>query len=222
MKNKIGIVLAMLLIVFTEVFALENIIELPPPEIKSGMSVLEAISNRRSRRNFKDTPLTLQQVSTLLWACQGITDKKRGFRSAPSAGATYPLELFLVVGNVDGLKSGVYRYLPDKHGLDIVVEDDVRLLLTSACLDQSFIMEAPATIVVGAVFERTTRYYGERGEMYVFQECGHVGENLHLACEQMGLGTVMVGAFRDDAVKRIINMRKNEQPIYVMPVGYPK
>lgn len=222
MRRKITIIFATLLVMISEVFAVESAIKLPPPEIKPGMSVLEAIAKRRSRRAFKDTALTLQQVSTLLWACQGITDKRSGFRSAPSAGATYPLELFLVAGNVEGLIPGVYRYLPNAHALDILSEGDIRLVLTSACLDQSFIMEAPATIVIGAVFERTTGHYGERGKMYVFQECGHVGENLHLACEQMGLGTVMVGAFRDDAVKRLVNMNKNETPVYVMPVGYPK
>lgn len=197
-------------------------IALPPPALEGHMSVEEAIALRRSIRDFGDQPLTLEQVSQLLWAGQGITE---GFkRAAPSAGATYPLTLYVVVGErgVEGLGQGVYAYRPDSHSLLLVKMGDVRRGVASACLGQQFIQEAPIVMVIAAEYERTTARYGERGERYVHMEAGHVGENIYLQAVALGLGTVAVGAFEDDSLKIVVGLPGNQVPLYVMPVGYPR
>lgn len=190
-------------------------IKLPPP-IKTNKVLEECIAKRRSIRKFKKDTLSLQQISNLLWAAQGITDKKRGFRAAPSAGATYPLELYVVKHD------GVFQYIPEKHALLKILEKDIRKALSQACLGQQYVKEAPVNIVITAVFERTTRIYGERGIRYVWIEVGHAAENLHLEAVALGLGSVPIGAFYDEEVKKLINLRNTETPCYVIPVGYPQ
>lgn len=194
---------------------------LPPPTLKGTMSVEEAIKSRRSVRRYSNEPLNLKEVSQLLWAAQGITDPSTGFRASPSAGATYPLEVYLVVGK-DGvveLEEGVYRYIPYGHKIEQTLKGDVRSKLSLAALGQEFIEEAPINIVVAAVYERTTGRYGERGIRYVHMEVGHVGQNLHLQGVALGLGMVMVGAFFDDQVQSILNLPKNQKPLYIIPIG---
>ena len=146
-----------------------------------------------------------------------------GFRASPSAGATYPLEIYVVVGNngVKGLAPGVYRYQPHSHSLVLVKKGDVREELYSACLNQEWIRDAPVVLVIAADYERTTRVYGERGIRYVHMEVGHVGQNIYLEATALGLGTVAVGAFYDDEVRVIIGAPENHHPLYVMPVGVP-
>ena len=195
-------------------------ITLPQPAFKGDMSVEEAIRMRRSVRDFQDTPLSLEQVSQLLWAGQGITE---GFkRAAPSAGATYPLTLYLVVGedSVHRLASGVYEYAPRTHSLHLVKPGDFRQRLASACLGQTFIQDAPVNIVIAAEYERTTARYGERGIRYVHMEAGHVGENIYLQAGALGLGTVVVGAFLDVDLAEVVDLPEEQVPLYVMPVGY--
>lgn len=197
-------------------------IALPAPHVKGDMSVEEAIKNRRSIRDFQDTPLSLEQVSQLLWAGQGITE---GFkRAAPSAGATYPLTLYVVVGEsgVEGLSAGMYEYIPRSHGLHLIREGDYRERLAAACLTQMFIQEAPISIVIAAEYEKTTVHYGERGIRYVHMEAGHVGENIYLQAVAMNLGTVVVGAFVDTDVQHVLGIPEGQIPLYVMPVGYPE
>lgn len=196
-------------------------VTLPQPRLKGGMSVEEAIKMRRSLRDFKDDPLSLEQVSQLVWAGQGITE---GFkRAAPSAGATYPLTLYVVVGEkgVQGLDSGVYEYKPEAHALVLVKTGDVRKEVAQACLGQTFIQEAPIAIVIAAEYERTTIHYGERGIRYVHMEAGHAGENICLQAVALGLGTVVVGAFTDEDVQQVLGLPEERTPLYVMPVGYP-
>ncbi len=201
----------------------DNKILLPYPRLKGKMTVEEAIAYRRSIREYKDEPLTISQLSQLLWAAQGITNPKRGFRAAPSAGATYPLEVYVVVGKngVVGLKPGVYKYLPHEHAIILVKEGDVRKELYEAALRQEWVLRAPISIVITAVYERTTSRYGERGIRYVHMEVGHVGQNIYLQATALGLATVVVGAFYDDMVRTIINASKNEHPLYIVPVGKP-
>jgi len=196
---------------------------LPYPKLKGNMSVEEAIAFRRSIREYKDEPLTISQLSQLLWAAQGITETRWGFRAAPSAGATYPLEIYVVVGEngVKGLKPGVYKYLPHEHVIILVKEGDIREELYKAALNQEWVLKAPITIVITAVYERTTSRYGERGIRYVHMEVGHVGQNIYLQATALGLGTVVVGAFYDEEVRRIINASENEHPLYLVPVGKP-
>jgi len=185
------------------------------------MSVEEAIEGRRSERDFKDQPLNIEQVSQLLWAVQGITDP-RGFRAAPSAGATYPLDVYLVVGEkgVDELQAGIYHYRVREHALRFITGGDMRTSLATACLAQMFIADAPIAMVITAEYARTTGRYGERGIRYVYMEVGHVGQNIHLQAEALGLGTVVIGAFIDKAVSEVLRLPKEQEPLYVMPVGY--
>ncbi|MEM1553796.1 MAG: SagB/ThcOx family dehydrogenase [Thermoproteota archaeon] len=200
-----------------------GIIELPMPITRGTMSVEEAILKRRSIRNFLNKPLSLEDVSQLLWAAQGITDPTRGLRAAPSAGATYPLEVYVVVGKncVTGLSEGLYHYKPDRHVLEHLLEEDLRSSLADAALGQSSIREAPISIIVVAIYERTTSRYGERGIRYVHMEAGHVGQNIYLQAVARGLGTVVIGAFEDSRVQKVLKLPEDQHPLYIIPVGYP-
>lgn len=196
--------------------SMDKEIKLPAPELKSNVSVEEALARRRSIREYKDEPLTLKEIGQLLWSAQGITAGWGG-RTAPSAGATYPLEVYLVVGRVESLKPGLYHYLPSSHGLVKMIDGDLRRQLALAALGQDMIEMAPVTIVIAALFRRTTARYGERGIRYVHIEVGHAGENIYLQAEALGLATVAVGAFSDRGVKEVLKLE--EEPLYLMPVG---
>jgi len=193
-------------------------IKLPKPKYDSNTSVEKALRERRSIRRYKDEALTLAEVSQLLWAAQGITDP-RGFRTAPSAGALYPLEVYVVIGNVEGLTKGVYKYKPHGHELVKVRSGDVRDELSVAALGQPWVKEGSIVIVFSAVYERTTQKYGNRGIRYVHIEVGHAAQNVYLQAVSLNLGTVVVGAFRDDKVRKILNMLDEEHPLCIMPVG---
>lgn len=197
-------------------------LSLPVPRYSSGVSVEETLFRRRSIREYSGEALSLEQVSQLLWAAQGITEPRWGFRTAPSAGATYPLEVYLVVreDGVKGLEPGIYHYLPRSHELELIRRGDYSRKLMAACLDQEWVGAAAVNIVLTAVFERTTRHYGERGVRYVYMEVGHVGENIYLQCVSLGLGCVVVGAFYDEDVKSILGV--DEAPMYVIPIGVLK
>lgn len=196
----------------------DNRIELPEPRHDSDVSIEEALLGRRSVREYTGEPLTLQDVSQLLWAAQGITDP-RGFRTAPSAGGTYPLEVYVVVGNVESLAEGVYKYNPSEHEIIKILDGDKREELSAAALEQVWVKEGAIDIVIVAVYGRTTEKYGDRGIKYVHMEAGHAAQNLCLQATALNLGTVTVGAFYDEQVKGLLNMPENEQPLYVMPVG---
>jgi len=199
-------------------------IKLPAPTTIGVMSVEEAIWRRRSKREYLDKPLEAAQLSQLLWASQGITESRWGLRAAPSAGATYPLEVYVVVGErgVKGLGAGIYRYRPKDHTIVLVASGDSRSELSAASLDQPWVAKAPIVIVIAAVYERTTRVYGSRGIRYVDMEAGHVGQNIYLIATSMGLGAVVVGAFHDERIQQVLRLPKDEAPLYVIPVGYPK
>lgn len=196
-----------------------EIVQLPEPRYKGEVSVEEAIARRRSIRYYRDEPLTLDQVSQLLWAAQGITEKKRKFRAAPSAGATYPFEIYVVIGNVEGLKPGVYHYNPFNHTLELIKEGDYRKELQKAALNQEWVGKAAIDIVLVAFYERTTKRYGERGYQYVHIEAGHIGQNIYLQATALNLGTVAVGAFYDSEVAKVVET--DGRPLYIFPVGIP-
>lgn len=201
----------------------ERVVNLPSPETEGEMSVEKAIAQRRSIRSYSEKPLTLEQVSQLLWSAQGITGPGGEKRAAPSAGMTYPLELYLVAGSeeVQGLDNGLYHYIPEGHELEKVLTGDLRKELADAALDQAWVEEAPVDIVVTAVYSRTTSRYGERGRRYVHMEAGHVGQNLYLQSESLGLGMVVVGAFDDGNVQEVLNLPKKRKPLYIIPIGHP-
>jgi len=190
---------------------------LPDPRIGSGPSVSEALEARRSVRQFRQGPITLGNAGQLLWAAQGQNRPER--RTAPSAGGLYPLTAYLVAGAVADLPAGIYRYLPAGHRLEKVAEGDRRDRLADAALGQPWVRRAPAAIVLTGAYSRTTGKYGERGRRYVHMEAGHAGQNVYLQAEALDLGTVMVGAFSDKAVARLLGVEGTETPLAIMPVG---
>ena len=195
-------------------------VKLPIPRREGPISLEEAIQDRRSVREFTDQPLALDELGQLLWAAQGITSTQ-GARAAPSAGGTYPLEIYLAAGRVTGLEPGVYRYRPATHDLALVVTGDARAELVGASLDQIWVSEGAAALVISAVYSRTTERYGERGVRYVHLEAGHAAQNLCLQATALGLGVVTVGAFSDDGVQDVLHMASEEDPLYVVPIGRP-
>ncbi len=197
-----------------------GVIRLPEPREDSNASVESALRRRRSVREFAKAGLTLAEVSQLLWAAQGITGPD-GKRTAPSAGALYPLEVLLVAGEQHELPAGIYRYRPQAHDLLLVAQGDRRARVAAAALEQHFLSDAPVTIVLAAVYERTARKYRQRAERYVHMEVGHTAQNVHLRAVALGLGTVVVGAFDDAEVKRVLGLALNEEPLCLMPVGKP-
>jgi len=194
------------------------IIDLPQPQLKGTVSLEETLQMRRSVRNYAPISLELKDISQLLWSAQGMTSEWGG-RTAPSAGALYPLEVYLVAGDVDGLESGIYRYVPSGHKITSVKEGDVRKALSAAALNQSWVAEAPVSIVITAIYEKTTVKYGDRGVMYVHIEAGHVAQNVCLQAVALGLGAVPVGAFEDRKMKEVIGIKNSETPLYIIPVG---
>ena len=193
-------------------------IALPKPVLTGSASLEQLLAQRRSIRDYQDTKLELAEIGQLLWAAQGITDS-RGFRTAPSAGALYPLELYVVAGRVEGLAEGVYHYNPGHHQLVKTSDNDLQDALTQVALSQDCIKNASAVIVFTADYERTTRKYGNRGIRYVHIEVGHAAENLFLQAEALGLSTVDVGAFKDDEVAKVLQLPADLQPLLLMPVG---
>ncbi len=173
---------------------------------------------RRSVREFATEALELWQISQLAWAAQGITGPDL-HRTAPSAGALYPLELYVAVGNVNGLPPGLYRYDLKGHELDLWVQGDKRRELFEAALGQSSILQAAAVFAVSALYKRTTAKYGDRGIRYVHMEAGHAAQNLLLQAAALGLGSVLVGAFSDERVRQVLMLNQTETPLYLIPVG---
>jgi SagB-type dehydrogenase family enzyme len=195
-----------------------SIVELPESSTEGELSLERALQKRRSVREYTNEPLAISDVSQILWAGQGITSELGG-RTAPSAGALYPLEIYVAVGNVSGLADGVYKYEPDGHILKKVLDGDVRDRLSKAALGQKWVGEGAIVLVISGVFERTTAKYGERGIRYVHMEVGHVAENVYLQAESLGLGTVFVGAFDEGRVKETMRMEDEEELLGIMPVG---
>jgi len=207
----------------------QTIIKLPSPQLRGKVSLEETILRRRAVRRYRRDPLNLSQLSQILWSAQGITGT-REFRAAPSAGATYPLEIFVFVGKQgviaseakqapEELQAGIYHYEADSHSLSLHKPADLRPDLARATLDQEFIIEAPVDIVICALYHRTSYRYGRRGERYVHIEVGHVGENIHLQAVALGLATVEVGAFHDEEVRKVLGVEEQIKPLYIMPLG---
>lgn len=187
---------------------------LPKPKTKGTVSAEETIEKRRSVRSYGTREVSFDDISQLLWACQGITDASRGLRAAPSAGALYPLEVYLVK------KDGIFHYRPEGHDLEKVSGKDVRVDLAAAAYGQRYIADAPISIVISAVYERVMSKYGERGIRYTDMEAGHAAQNVFLQAVALGLDSAPVGAFSDQAVGAILDLPKDVKPLYILPVGY--
>lgn len=197
-----------------------NDLALPAPVREDG-SVAEALYRRVSQRSYSGDALTLEQAAALLWAAGGLNvDGETGpTRTSPSAGGAYPLDFYLVAGNVKDLSPGIYRYDYLNHDLVPVAEGDRRGELAEAALNQSFIAEAPAALVFVAHFERSTGRYGERGERYVLMDTGYASQSVYLQAVELGLGTVAIGAFDDAGVAALLET--DGDPLKIMPVGRP-
>lgn len=185
---------------------------LPTPAEEGARSLEEVIARRRSRRDLAPTPLTSEQIGQLCWAAQGITGEG-GHRAAPSAGATYPLELHVATSE------GLFRYDPSRHSLHRMQSRDVREALRDAALGQEVVGDAPVVLVLSGVVARTARRYGDRAERYVHFEAGHAAQNVLLEAEALGLGAVPIGAFDDVAVSRAAEVERGATPLYLIPVG---
>ena len=204
----------------------KNLIKLPTPSFMGNMSVEEAIYKRKTVRSFGKKPLTLSQVSQLLWVANGTIPKDAvtGATSkvTPSAGGLYPLEVFLVVGK-DGVKdvpAGVYQYIPRTNSMKLLVEGDKRNSVAKAALYQGFLALAPVNVIVGAVFGRTTYKYGGRGHQYVFMEAGSANQNVCLQAEALGLSVATVGAFEEKPLSKALKLPDSVRPIVIMGIGH--
>ena len=198
-----------------------KMIKLPQPNFQ-GIPVEEAIKKRRSVRSYSKKALTLPQLSQLLFSAQGITGSVSGYalRAAPSAGALYPIEVYLVVNNVEALSRGIYHYNVQKHAVELLKEGDFRKEIINAGLWQDTLGEAQVTFILSAVFERTQRKYKDRSLRYIYMEAGHISQNISLQAVSLGLGSVCVGAFYDEQVNRLIGLDGDtESAIYLQAVG---
>jgi len=189
-------------------------IKLTEPKLKGIKSLEQCIFERQSVRSFKDEDIEIEKISQILWAGQG---KKGSKKTVPSAGATYPLELYVVLK-----RRGIFHYDFERNLLKRIREGDFGKDLAKASLHQMFIYEAPLNVIICADFDRTCSSYGKRGEKYVYIEIGHCAQNIELEAVALGLASVPVGAFYDDEVKKVLDLPKNIDPIYIIPIGYPK
>jgi SagB-type dehydrogenase family enzyme len=196
-------------------------IELPAPEFNGSHSLEECLKSRRSVREFSQESISSAQLSQLLWSAQGVTGHVDRKRTPPSAGGLHPLETYVVVGDVDGLKPGIYRYSHSTHTLKQVGDTDVRQALGRAAVNQIWLANAAVSFVFAAIYERTTGKYGDRGMRYVHMDVGFAAENLHLQAVALGMGTVVIGAFDDDEVHHVMGLSSEERPQLIMPVGWP-
>ena len=204
-----------------QVVSQDQPIDLPEPALK-GLSVEEAIVARRSVRSYSEDSLSMAELSQILFAAQGITGRRGDFalRSAPSAGGTYPIEVYAFADRIEGLAPGIYHYVPEGHALELIKAGSHGKSLARACLGQSMPEEAALSLVLTAVPERTTSRYGERGIRYVHMEAGHVSQNVCLECASLGLGAVPIGAYDDRQLDRLIGIDGEEEiALYVNSIG---
>ncbi|HEY94456.1 MAG TPA: SagB/ThcOx family dehydrogenase [Dehalococcoidia bacterium] len=195
-----------------------EIIRLPEPRYESEISLEESLLYRRSIRSYSNESLTLQEVSQLLWAAQGITDDA-GHRTAPSAVALYPLSIYVVAGNVPEIMAGVYIYKPEGNTIERIIDRDVRNELADAAMGQASVRQGAASFVVTVDYGKMTARFGDKGERFGTLEAGHAAQNLCLQATALDLGLVTAGAIYDDQVANVLDLPQNLTPLYVIPVG---
>lgn len=193
-----------------------EIIKLPEVNLKGKLSLEETLKERKSRRSYLKSMMTIDEVSQLLWAAQGI-NRNDGRRTAPSAGALYPIELYVLIGNVEGITNGLYLYVPSNHSL--ILKNNRNLIPKLSDAMQQFVSTGSVVFIITGVYERTTKKYGERGIRYVHMDVGFAAQNIYLQAESLGLGTVFMGAFNDNLLTDILQLPQNHKPLGVMPVG---
>jgi len=194
---------------------------MPAPEY-NGISLEDTLTKRRSIREYSKNPLTLPEVSQLLFSAQGITGKQFGtlLRTAPSAGALYPFEIYIIVNDVETLKKGIYHYSVRDHTIILIKEGDFRKNVMHAALDQEMMKDAGVVFVLSAIFDRVRSKYGERGYRYTYMEAGHISQNIYLQATSLGLGSVVIGAFIDNDINELVGVDgKKEAVIALHAVG---
>ncbi|MCX7957694.1 MAG: SagB/ThcOx family dehydrogenase [Deltaproteobacteria bacterium] len=196
----------------------EKNIKLPQYKTTGKISVEETLKKRRSVRKFTDASISIEEISQLLWAAYGFTASD-GRKTTPSAGATYPLEIYIAVRKADKLKPGLYRYLPESHSLKFIKEGDILSQVSETTYQPEMCKSAPVHIIITAVIERTTSVYGQRGIRYIHMEAGHSAQNISLQGVALNIGSVLVGAFEDEKLSRVLEAGKDEIPLYIIPVG---
>ncbi|MDG5766241.1 SagB/ThcOx family dehydrogenase [Balneolales bacterium ANBcel1] len=197
----------------------DGILSLPAPDTRGEISVEQTLEQRRSVRDFPDTPLSKAEIGQLAWAAQGITDEARGYRTAPSAGATFPAEIYLAVAGSPDIPTGLYRYHSSNHTLELIDGEDVRPDLHAAALHQDAILNAPVVMIITGVMERIEPRYGDRAHRFMLQESGHIAQNVYLQGVARNIGTVVIGAFDDEGIRRVLGFGQGEYPLYIMPLG---
>jgi len=195
-----------------------EVITLPEPRYDSDISLEESLLNRRSIRDYGNDPVTLQEVSQLLWAAQGVTDTS-GHRTAPSAVALYPLSIYVIAGNVSEIVDGVYVYTPDNHSIKRIKNGDFRDELATAAMGQASIRQGAVSFVVTVDYGMVMSRFGDKGERFGTLEAGHAAQNLCLQATALDLGLVTAGAIYDDQVADVLDLPENLTPLYVIPVG---
>ena len=198
-----------------------SMIFLPKPNISGRVTVEQTIKNRRSIREYSQEPIELADLSQLLWAAQGVTCEG-GYRSAPSAGATYPLETYVAVFNVENLENGIYKYGCIDHSVGSFKSGDFAGELCEACFNQPCVKNATACIIFTAVESRTTKKYGPKANVYVAMEAGHAAQNVYLQAAALELGVVAVGGFDSNKLAKVLGLSGEEKPLYLLAVGKPK
>jgi len=196
-------------------------IALPQPRMRGTMSLEETLQKRRSVRDFRKMPISLADVSQLIWAAQGITHVE-GRRTAPSAGALYPLELYLLAGDVRDLPAGIYRYVTHQHRLEPVRAGQFRADIAAAALHQYWLEDSAAILIFAAVESRTAGKYGDRGIRYIHMEAGHAAQNALLQAVALGLGATPVGAFDEKQVAKTVGLPREEIVLSLLPIGKPR
>ncbi len=198
------------------ILAQSDTVRLPKPGPGGAVSVEQAIQNRRSVRNFRKKNPGPGEISRILWAAQGITDPADALRASPSAGAIYPVEIYLLDAN------GRHLYLPGPHSLKRLGSADIRIPLAAAALGQLSVRDAPFSIVICGIPDKIRSKYGDRGMRYLFMEAGHIAQNIHLQAVALGMGSVPIGAFDDGKVGELLKLPGGQIPLYIIPVGYPE
>jgi SagB-type dehydrogenase family enzyme len=207
---------------FPTVWPKEAIMQLPRPAAKGTVTVEQALHQRRTVRSFSSRAIGIHQLSQLLWAAQGVTAIDGFKRAAPSAGALYPMDLYVVIGadGVTDLEEGVYRYEPGAHEVSIVTRGDLREAVAEASLGQRWMARAPLSCLITAEYDRARVKYGQRGRRYAMIEAGHIGQNIFLQAEALGLKAGIVGAFHDRKIAQVTGIPPDHEPLLIMPVGF--
>jgi SagB-type dehydrogenase family enzyme len=204
-------------------------VKLPHPRTIGDQSLEEILLNRRSRRHYQTSSLSLTEISQILWAAYGLKEPEssrkyagKGDRTCPSAGAIFPLEIYLVAGNITGIPSGFYHFIPAEHALEQIHDQDLRKDIYHTAYPREMIRVAPACLIYAAIEGRVMERYGERGrQRYIPMDIGHSAQNVYLQAEALGLGTCAIGAFDDEGLIQVLVLPAEEIPLYMMPLGYP-